>query len=1090
MLPNRTPFLRSPGVARLVASAGVLLTALLLGAAPARAQVDLPASKKGSAPDARRAPARGDVAPYLVCTVCGERNYTTAIDWSAEGGFQEAWCGVCRLQRLHQLPRSGKERDARALDLPADARRPGRARPAPSPVPAAEPPAPDANEPGVPGAGAPFQPELGRAANAILDDLAREESLESTLVAAAPGTLLALGDAGISAARVALASDRGALVLTGVRVLLASGDPRDAESVARRVTGRLPARAAAQIVAEFVARDPVRATPRALIALLSHEQAPVRLAAQRALAQATLGPEHLADLALALRSSSSDTREKAVDLIAGVSDPGALDLLLDALDDARPEVARRAVSAVARRNDPRVVPSLLAAAFGERWILRSSAYALLAILEREEVTLEPILNAGHVEALLGGLEARDELVSAVSAAALAGIGFRTEDSASTPWLDGPVPARLVEVATGFEFFRDYESVRGIAGQRLAAITGQSFGSNGPAWGEWWLGVRDDFQALRAVLPAGEGAERRLRVALRDSGGDGAFVLLGPDEALSGAPARLGEAFYLSPEEAADLLAVLAQEQVLGVARLPGARGTRLDRGRLIEVSLDGRSKSFALGEGLREPWFERVFGVALSLRDRCLWQRYPDPARHVDRLGLYQSEGAWWSTHTDELERRERLKGLMLARLAAVPVAERDDTVHALLELCEEGGAAPEDLDPLLDLLDQELALGPRAARLAAAARRAAGLAAEPPANDAELAPEVAERAERLIGRLLAHFGEASLEAVGEVLTEGGRAFARAQSRDPRTPLRAVAALALGERPEGPDVERLLELLEDDAPEVEIAAVEALGSARVEAARPALLVRASLARPEVRSAALRAIGRLGGEDARDVLVTTLGTQEAPLRLSSAVGLAAMRDRRNASIFISLLRSDPDEELTGVLRQGLLQLGEQAHDELFAAVRSPSANLRREAALLLSLQSLPGAAPALMRVLAEDPSDTAVQRELCTLTCVDHRDATDPAEAWYRWWDEVRHDDSTAWLRAAAETRGIAAPPAEAFASGGTRDALGFLAQVMRAGDEFLAERARRELARLVGRDPGALPPEGPARDAWLQALLDVLDQAR
>jgi hypothetical protein len=46
----------------------------------------------------------------------------------------------------------------------------------------------------------------------------------------------------------------------------------------------------------------------------------------------------------------------------------------------------------------------------------------------------------------------------------------------------------------------------------------------------------------------------------------------------------------------------------------------------------------------------------------------------------------------------------------------------------------------------------------------------------------------------------------------------------------------------------------------------------------------------------------------------------------------------------------------------------------------------------------------------------------------------------------------------------------------------FLVAMMDRPEPWLAERARREFARLVGRDPGERPSQGPERDAWLRAL--------
>lgn len=1078
-----------------------------LASQPAFSQVDLPdrgrstggRSTGGSTGGARAPERRGDVAPHLTCTACGERNYTTAIQWAAENGLQNAFCSNCRTERVHRIPDNKKKGSGRGVDFPTGRRGgDGGGTVEPGPAPGVRPPEP------TPLAGV-SEGELGRAASSILEEISALDSIDDARVELAPDTLIALGDAGISAARVALASDHGPLLMTGLRTLLRGGDARDVEYVARRIKVRMPTKVASLAVEEFVSIDPVHATPELLVELLAHAQSPVRQAAYRILSKEP-GPELLPYLARSLEQRSSDTRRKAVDLLEQIDHPERLDLLIQAIDDPRASVARRAVAGVARIDDARVEPLLFEMAFNDRWILRSSAYALLTLVEREDAFLLPIFGAGHTDALLSGMRSSDEFVSAVCAAALAGIGFRSEaaeESDVAPeeepgdtrdWIDRDVPARLVEVVAGFQFFNDYEAVRETAQRRLRMISGESYGSNGPAWAEWWLATRDEFRALRAVLNAPDGAERRLRLTVRDGVRDGAYVLLGPDEAPLGAPARDGEVFYLSEEEARDLLGALREQGALSVERLPGARGGLIERGRAFDVQIDGRAKSFAFGAGLGEPWFDRLMGVAGSMRERSLWQRFPDPERHGDRLGLYRAEGAWWSTHTGEDERRERLKTLVLQRMAAVDKNLRDDTLDALEAVYAEGTASADDLGVLLGSMADEPTLTGRARRLAALARQAAGL--DPDVSNADdgsaLSPEVAEQAGRIVDTLYEVFGEDALDEIGRTLLESGREATRDAASDPRDLIRVVSALTLATNPEEMDVGILLRMLEDTSIDVQVAAVEALGNARVEAAREALMVRASLSMPQVRSSALRAVGALGGDEVRDLLITTLTSGDVIYRLPAAEGLAVLADPSTASLMISLLRAESQGPIAEVLREGLLTLGEPAWRELFTAMRSPSPDLRREASLLLARQGVPGSVPGLIRALAEDPADARLGRELCILTCVNNLDAIDPAEAWYRWWDEVRHDDSLVWLLAAGEARSIAAPSAGAFVEDGAgrRDAVGFLAQMMAQEEDFVAERARRVLEDMVGRELGDLPPFGGARDAWIAALLEVLEEAQ
>ena len=55
--------------------------------APATAQISLPPKPQ----------AKGNVAPYLVCSVCGERNYTAVHDGRHDkDGNPIAWCNTCK----------------------------------------------------------------------------------------------------------------------------------------------------------------------------------------------------------------------------------------------------------------------------------------------------------------------------------------------------------------------------------------------------------------------------------------------------------------------------------------------------------------------------------------------------------------------------------------------------------------------------------------------------------------------------------------------------------------------------------------------------------------------------------------------------------------------------------------------------------------------------------------------------------------------------------------------------------------------------------------------------------------------------------
>ncbi len=111
-----------------------------------------------------------------------------------------------------------------------------------------------------------------------------------------------------------------------------------------------------------------------------------------------------------------------------------------------------------------------------------------------------------------------------------------------------------------------------------------------------------------------------------------------------------------------------------------------------------------------------------------------------------------------------------------------------------------------------------------------------------------------------------------------------------------------------------------------------------------------------------------------------------------------------------------------------------------------------------------------------------------MTCVDQRREKDPAQAWWNWWDTVVHDDSLAWLRGAAEREGVTAPPTGDLGPDGTRDGALFLVRLLASEEACVAERARRELARMLEGEPGDPPPLGPLRGEWIDGLRALVEE--
>lgn len=1128
---------------------------------------------------------KGNVAPYLVCNVCGQRNYTSVRDGRRDKeGNEIAWCDKCgrdTAQRSGQAPAdkaNGNEGGNLRLPPPATG---STATPATSGPPAAPQAAPPVGPPGPIGPNPPGATEAPGPTNAAAppdarpgpgDARARDETAarasgaagfifgevrkaqgpDDRLAAKAVESLLALGEPGLAAARAFLYDSEPVVLMTAARVLMHSGISDDIELVKNRVRGKLPPSVGAPLVDELVRSDPVRVNPRYLCELIDSPHAGVRLAAERNLRTHT-SPELLPLLEPALASKRAETRLAALTLIADIDDPAVTDLLLAHVADPSSKVASSAVSAVAGRKDADLESKLLAMAFKGRWMLRENAYVLVALVEREDLYLKPILDETQAESLLNGLQSNDPFVAGACATALAGIGFRSPRTKATNWLDQGVMDRLVFTVSGKEFHNDFSALSTPALRRLRLISGQEFGKDGPRWVEWWLGAREGFFARRACIEIDPGDVGHVSVRFQSRGENPvAFALLGPGQATTSEAGRLsGEIFYLTQGEARDLLAVLEREGVFGPDRLPGVRGARGTGERTLEIAVAGRGKSFTFGANSTEPWFERAASAARALRDKNSWQRYPDPRKYSTSLALWQAESEWWAGDHTQLERALRLKSLVLGVLPSAKPAVKDGAVEELARLyTEEHAARAGDFTPLAALIAEEAFYSERThklVRLALEAARTVETGMPPAANGARAADptqasnpadadsSASERAlaegagasesrvpielgRDLVNLLHQKFHGQAAPDLAAVTRACGNGFARELARDERPLLRAVAAAALSApassasaarapgqaaadspsdgtspargKPSEADLAVLMKLLEDKDRDVEVAAILALGDNRVEAARTELLVRARLGVTPVRVAALQAIGRLGGDLVLDALVVGASDHDLQVRLAAAKGLAELGDPASTQLLVSMLSEGRDAALFDPVRAGLAKLGKAAWPELLRAAHSPGNRARREATLLLSEQGVPEAASVLMTMLTTTPNDPELSRELAVLTCVDLRGQTDPASAWWNWWDTVVHDDAQAWFLGALERAGLAPPARETLSGAGTLPGRLYLVAVMARPEAQLVERARRELSFMLGRDLGEIPPRGTQRDAWLLTLRESLQHQR
>ena len=1030
---------------------------LTLLAASATAQLDLPDDGDRS----RHVPTRpvtggGDIAPHLVCTVCGTRNYTaTRTRPAPEDGYYFAVCAYCRENRRHREGGPGKGGN---LDLP-DSKRPPGSRQNPAQEESALPDVPL------------FLTALSAQARFILEEVAKNELPNEAFRRQALQSLLAMGADGVLAGRVALLDDRSVMIELGARVLLECGRGSEIERVAMRLRESLPRHLGPKLLDVLVAADPVHASPHFLCTLLEHSQGAMRQAATRHL-KAHLGPDLLGPLAEVLRSKRTSTRIAVIGLVARVDDPAGLDLLLEHIADSSPTVCGKVLDHLGRRDDERLDVELLRLAFSDRWILRPSAYALLAVMDREDLGSRSILDERHGPSLLAGLDSHDPLVSGTCAAALAGIGFRSEDAESTQWIDDLVPAKLISAVSGAAFHTDYASLQPRAMRRLELITGERIGANGGKWVDWWTIHRGNFHALRAPFPIALNEVSRLIVRHRSH--QGTFALAGFD-----APAPTGpeERFVLSVTQMAALVVSLRELGVLSSERLPGVRGKRSAFERELSLHVLGREKVFLFGEGEEEEWFTVAEALLTEQREQQRWQRFtPSP---TSDHGSWEAEALWWETEQDEMSRALRMKDLVLIHLQEMPPSQRQLGLAELERvLAMRGTGSAADFEPLLGLIEEEAFYTERSRRLITLARGLIRGDAEP-----------ARRArQRLLNILLGRFGDACAESVAALLSDVDPDQLLSMSADEHPLVRALIAVHFSgsEVPEERAV--LLALLDDEDPSVEAAAVAALGHARLEGARTDLLVRARFSEGVVRLAALEASGRLGGEGVRQALVTGLAERDDDVQLAALKGLAHLKDPNSISLFVSYLQQAPNSPMFGISLRALESFGAAAHEDILRVASSTLHKSRRPAALLLARAGA-GAVAKPMAVLLGLAPDPEVARELAILTCFDLRDADEPASEYLAWLRSEDDHDAWRWFVEATARREFVCPARGAFGGRGTREAALFLLEVTARCESFLAERARRELERMLGVELVELPVNHSARGPWIESARELVNRA-
>ncbi|MEZ6020841.1 MAG: hypothetical protein R3F17_12285 [Planctomycetota bacterium] len=907
--------------------------------------------------------------------------------------------------------RSGQGAQRRRIGSAQQVRRSKAATPAPAPADPASPAAPaqvgnDASAP---------------AARSIFEDVARLRKPTHAQLESAADALLQLGTAARTEALRRLAGNDESALIVATRVLLSTGVAEDSQAVVQRLTQPLPPRASATLISQVIELNPVAASPRWLIGILGHKQKPARLAAFRQLQTLAERPnmrteDWLPDLAEVLETGTAHAREMALTLVGQMPLEATLQVVLGRLGDSSGQVAHLAVEILSRSNMEAVEAELLVRAFGSQWILRENAYALLALIEREDRTQKPVLHNGHVETLLKALEMNEPMVHGTAALALAGIAFRSEGQ--TPaWLHPQVMDELVAVAAAITYFEDRQSLIDPTLRRLQQLTGNSFGNNGPAWAEWWIGVRSSFRPSRVAMAYTEAEVPGLMLEYADRRSGEHVVLVGPERMYAEGDVPGAVPYFLTAAECQEVVTWLQQSGALGSGQMPGPRGSMPDLGQQLEVMLGTSAKSFSMGPEHLETWFEQLASSIEALVDANRWQDYSLTSEFKDKR-----EWAWHvqtnePRYADESLRTAWLAGVYRDWLMKQPVGYRRTGLRALQALAaESGGVLPAEIfDSLIHQVGEYRTLGNEASVLFEVAHAATGLAAGPKAG-----PEAAGLGERLIGTLIENYGFAALEPIGKVLADLGPERIRLAAGSSDGVLRAAAGVLWVNANDPALAEGIETLLKDKEAAVVVPDCSRRGPAT---SGRCPVVCAALLERHPPGAAHRRAARPGPPGRRPRARRSCWCSREPsdtYRRTAAEGTADLKDVKAGPILVALLRNARAQGILDVVRRGLRRPRPAAHESLLATLPPPER--------VFAPRNRPVARPArraprragLMRIL----TDSAKQRGRGCAggpTCVEPDASGRPRGSMVSWWDGVRQQDALSWFLAACAAAGCRIP---------------------------------------------------------------------
>lgn len=885
-------------------------------------------------------------------------------------------------------------------------------------------------------------------------------TIDDIIVKRALEELLREGEPALTGARNSLKSPHLPTLVCTARFLEQMKDKASAPYIHEALRRGAPTDAVRPLLDALAATSP--ALVENLFELADHRNAATRTRAAFQL-QGVLQAKDVSRVEELEKSRRSETRQVAAQLYASLSIPQSVSGLLRLIEDPTPAVAFAAADSLARLGEPSTDMRLLDYAVRSP-LNRAFGYACIALSLREELRSVSV-PADIAGTCLSGVKMPDPFIGSACAAALASIGFRSEDVASTSYMETLVVPALVHAASGERYFQDFSSIHALALRRLALLTARDFGTDGPAWARWWAENKSGFRSNRAVFAMNENAIDELAI---DVEAPGILFTLRGGKSEPSTFSREDEDYILTTESLRLLGRTLADRGILAGTTLPGIRGLEAARrgvapagsiGRpesiyRVRVRQTGQRKEVGALENQTWPDLLDVVKQCTQVRAGNVWQRYVPAPSGEERSQAIEAERATLAATPDQEVHAGRLMMRILDALPKLPSDRRALAYKDLLAI------------PNLDRRLNEA----RAIELAAfLSSEVAGDESATQLIKIASLPRTARACDALIEAAAGMTRSASRLHLPRILDSFGLEQATRYLDDPRPSVRAAAVDSLGRRAGQGATPVLIERLADRSEDVQLMTVQALAGRGDQSVVPALRATLPIATGPVYKAIIDALGRLRSVESFEVIWQATESPDPSTRMTALRAVGNLGDPRAADFlatyWVRLLQSSrPLAEEKTAARDALMSLRNSSmRDALRRCLEVQSPEARREVVLALAEIGDPAAVPALLLEM-ERAVDGTIRNAIITLTCVDFFTSGDAQLRYREWWELNRSVSASAWFAEACGKAGVGEGISQAVLdSPNAASAIPALNNVLvAASDWFLRSRAAEILNSIVG----------------------------